>query len=471
MKKTSFIILIVLFSLVLFPMKIQATWLRTYGVPDTAEAASCAFERADGSFMILGCIIIDDEGLHIGDEAWILNVNPSGDTNWTRSYTTDRRFTRGESIIPAADGGYLIVGGAATYVNTFAYVHKINEDGDSLWGRKYDPECPGTPYCAQPTADEGFVITGDILGNGAGETGPSLSKFTSDGNLQWRHLYNDYVGGGGHFHSLVVADDGGFVIAGEDLHVYGNVCLYKVNADGDSLWVKSFPYKGAGQCVKKTPDGGYIVCGYATIEDSGSQVYVVKTDALGDTLWTKTYGSGFESYGLWIDLTSDGGYFITATRDAIPWLIKTDSLGDTLWTRTYGENIDMLVRGIQTSDGGYLVAGGACSFGGYEYPFFDLWLMKLDSEGKVSVSEEPVFESVEIVPSIGRQVTLLYSGLPEGFHANVFDASGRKVDKIHSYSSYGEITWPGSCNQSPGVYFIRCIDGNQTDAKKVVLVR
>jgi len=458
-------------ALVLIPAFMQATWLRTYGVPDTAEAANCVLERADGSFMVLGLITIDDGGLHIGDEAWILNVNPSGDTNWTRSYSTDRRFTRGSSIMPATDGGYLIVGGAATYAHTYAYVHKINEDGDSLWGRKYDPECPGFPFCAQPTADGGFVLTGDILGSSSGEVGPSLSKLTSDGDLQWRRVYNDVTGGGGHFHSLVVADDDGFVVTGEDSHHFGNVCLYKMNADGDSLWVKSYPYQGKGQCVKKTPDGGYIVCGYANEESSGSQVYVVKTDAFGDTLWSKTFGSGVESYGLWIDLTSDGGYFITAMRDAIPWLIKTNSLGDTLWTRNYGENIDRLYCGIQTSDGGYLVIGGACSFGGFVDPYYDLWIMKLDSEGKVSVTEDPELESVEIVSSISRQVTLQYSGLPDGFHAHVFDASGRKVDEIHSPATSGEVTWPGTEIRPPGVYFIHTLSDRLTVTEKVVLVK
>ena len=61
-----------------------------------------------------------------------------------------------------------------------------------------------------------------------------------------------------------------------------------------------------------------------------------------DTLWTKTYGgSGYER-GASIQETSDSGYIVAGETYSFAvgpndvYLLRTDSLGDTLWTRTYG---------------------------------------------------------------------------------------------------------------------------------------
>jgi hypothetical protein len=69
-------------------------------------------------------------------------------------------------------------------------------------------------------------------------------------------------------------------------------------------------------------------------------------------------------------------------------------------------------------------------------------------------------------PSFGRTAN---RPAPQGFHAFVFDATGRKVDELHSAEVYGIITWPAA-RQSPGVYFIK--QAGQTEPlAKVVLIR
>ena len=62
-------------------------------------------------------------------------------------------------------------------------------------------------------------------------------------------------------------------------------CIFKVNSVGDSLWQRSFSNYDSGveeylHDIKKTPDGGYVLCG-APHYAPNSQSWVVKTDSLG----------------------------------------------------------------------------------------------------------------------------------------------------------------------------------------------
>ncbi|MBN2378625.1 hypothetical protein JXM67_02330 [candidate division WOR-3 bacterium] len=149
--------------------------------------------------------------------------------------------------------------------------------------------------------------------------------------------------------------------------------------------------------------------------------------------------------------------------------MKTDVNGDTLWTRTFGgESYDYSHCVQSTSDGGYVITGGSCSFGD---DFGDLLLIKTDSLGYAGVTE-PVQvtrqSDWEVVNPLGRTITLRYENRPAGFHAVVFDAAGRKVDEISAPESLGEIRWGEGCEA--GVYFIRPTQ-TYCRSQKVVIVR
>lgn len=70
--------------------------------------------------------------------------------------------------------------------------------------------------------------------------------------------------------------------------------------------------------------------------------------------------------------------------------------------------------------------------------------------------------------TVGAEIVLRYQDFPEGFKATVFDASGRKVDELHSAGSEGKLTW--GKDFEPGVYFIRAESAGGRKAQKVVLV-
>ncbi|HKR03287.1 MAG TPA: T9SS type A sorting domain-containing protein, partial [Bacteroidia bacterium] len=112
-----------------------------------------------------------------------------------------------------------------------------------------------------------------------------------------------------------------------------DVYLIKVDANGNSLWTKTYGganYDGGGS-VQQTADAGFIIVGFTSNFGAGqNDVYLIKTDLNGDTLWTKTFGGTHYDNGFSIQRTSDGGYIITGENDDgdSVYLIKTDSLGN-----------------------------------------------------------------------------------------------------------------------------------------------
>ena len=147
----------------------------------------------------------------------------------------------------------------------------------------------------------------------------------------------------------------------------------------------------------------------------------------------------------------------------------TDNFPKVAWRKTFDLGNYASIGSVrQTSDGGYIIVGSTESFGTGGR---DLWLIKTDSLGYVEgVVEDPFVEAPnwKLVTSIGLEIVLRYTDRPEGFHASVFDACGRKVDEIRAFDQSETVTWGKSHN--PGVYFIVPSE-DKASAQKVVLIK
>jgi len=98
--------------------------------------------------------------------------------------------------------------------------------------------------------------------------------------------------------------------------------------------------------------------------------------------WSQTYGGTSGDYARALVETSDGGYALAGEIGSFGpsdfWLVKTDASGNMQWNQTYGGiGIDYALSLVQTVDGGYAIAGFADSFGAGS---LDFWLVKTDVE-------------------------------------------------------------------------------------------
>jgi len=243
---------------------------------------------------------------------------------------------------------------------------------DTLWTREYGGDSADYGYAVRQTTDGGFIVTGWTTSFGMGSRDVYLIKSDSLGNNLWTKTYGgtDWDEGWSVQQTL----DGGYVVVGNTYSFgsgSGDIFLLKINANGDTLWSRT--YGGVnndyGHSVLETVDGAYIVAGTTLSFGAGLEdFYLMKVDTLGNPIWTKTYGGPGHDHGYCVQQTHDGGYVLvgmtTSFGDFDVFLVKTDSAGDTLWTRTYGgSSYDAGFSVQQTSDSGYVISGYTSSFG------------------------------------------------------------------------------------------------------------
>jgi hypothetical protein len=221
----------------------------------------------------------------------------------------------------------------------------------------------------EQTSDGGYIIAGytSSFGNGGWDT--YVTKLNSSGDTVWTKtvggIDNDLAYG------VEQSTDGGYIVVGTT-YSFGaggsDVYLIKLDDNGDSLWAKTFGSASddRGNDVALTGDGGYIITG-----ENGSDVYVIKTDADGNINWQSEYGGNGTDYAYSIKSTVDGGYIISGASNSFSashydtYIVKISANGDSLWAR-YSSlvNNDYGYDVIQTNDGGYTVVG-------YAYTLFD----------------------------------------------------------------------------------------------------
>ena len=321
------------------------------------------------------------------------------DIAWTKIYGGAEREI-GNSVYQTIDGGYIISGITQSFGSGMEdiYLIKTDANGNTLWTKTFGGTEEDWGRCVKQTSDNGYIIAAHTFSFGKGNGDVYLIKTDAKGDTLWTRTY----GGTEEDRGNVVQQtpDNGYIIAGFTMSFgSGNADAYliKTDANGSTLWTKTFGGSNddSGNSVQQTSDSGYIVAGNTySLGASNINAYLIKTDANGDTLWTRTYGGVDLAIGFSVKQTSDNGYILAgaksiniAENDFDFYLVKTNSNGDTLWTRTYGgTDVDICLSVLQTPDGGYFLAGTKTDTpeGAFDYSAAnDIYLVRTDSNGDV----------------------------------------------------------------------------------------
>lgn len=271
------------------------------------------------------------------------------------------------------------------------------------------------------------------------------------GTLLSQETFMKFYGGSAeeYGYSFQQTPDGGFVVCGRTFS-FGTggweAYVVKLDAVGDTLWTKTYGniLYDEIQDIDLTPDGGYIMTGHTVTNDWAGDLLLVKLDASGNIEWDQVYGGaiGLSDKGYSVRSTSDGGFVASGTTESYGqggddvYVVKTSSTGMVEWTRTIGTSGTIEAgREIQhTTDGGYIIAGYSDGSG---TSFYDVFLVKLNSAGVVQWSNTYGGSSYDFAYTVQETTD---NGFILGATTDSFGAGGWEAYLIKTDAS-GVLQW------------------------------
>jgi uncharacterized delta-60 repeat protein len=374
------------------PLSVISVWQKAYGGPNN-EAAYSFIQTADGGFIIAG--YTDSYGNGVYDFC-IMKLTASGNLLWIKAFGGSN-YELARSITPTSDGGFAVVGSTSSFGNGSqdVYVLRFDANGDTLWSKTFGGSDKEWGNCIISTPDGGFLIAGTTCSFGHNGTSDAyIIKIDASGDTLWTKTFGSTNFEG--FYCVTPTQEGGFVAAGY-CYQNGQTDIYalKLNENGDSLWSNTFDGDNNeyGRTVVQVSDGGIVIAGEKNyIDQDISDIFILKLDANGNSLWAKTFDGGMNEFASSIVQSADGSLLLAGGTNSTgsggydAYVLKLDSKGDSLWSKTFGGNSDDAAYSIiKTTDGGFAIAGSTKSFGSVEG---DCYIVKFDPQGNAPSLEK-----------------------------------------------------------------------------------
>jgi hypothetical protein len=408
----------------------QSQFQRTIG-GTSEDRAHSIMQTTDGGFVVAGYTTSFGAG---NTDMYIVKIDSGGTLQWSKTMGGSGNEWAW-SMIQTTDGGFAMVGGT----NTFGaggydlYIVKLDGSGSFQWsktvggsGNEYDHSC------IIQTTDGGFVVAGLTTSFGAGGADMFIVKLDINGTLQWSKT----VGGtaADYIYSIIQTTDGGYIVAGStNSFGAGNTDMYivKIDSGGTLQWSKTMGGSGydLAYSIIQATDGSYVVAGYTNSVGAGDyDLFIVKLNTGGTLMWSKTIGGTGDDKAQAILQTTDGGYVIAGNTASFGagssdfYIVKLDAAGILQSSKTIGGTGNDVAYSIkQTTDGGYIVAGSTNSFGAGN---LDMYIVKIDGSGIIcgnsfsptSISgtggtvDIPPFTTASSTPTIISPTSLISTG-------------------------------------------------------------
>ncbi len=400
-------------------------WDKTIGGSAIDELNSIQ-QTSDGGF-ILGGSSTSDKG---GDKSeaskgaadyWIVKVSANGNKQWDKTIGGSQNDGLA-TVQQTSDGGYILGGASDSGISGDKseankgqkdehgkptpdyWIVKLSAEGTKIWDNTIGGNKSDSFTSLQQTKDEGYIVAGFSDSGLSGDKSQAskggydywIVKLKADGSKQW----DKTLGGSGNdqLYDVQQTSDDNYILGGTSYS-------YRVSGDkseptkgSSDFWVVKLQvdetpevaawdmrYGGAGldnfTDAIKTSDGGYLAGGYTNSGNSGDKTqssrgqndyWIVKSDKNGKKLWDKRYGGSGDDFLNRLIQTSDGGYLLAGSsrsgaegdksqqlqgnRDY--WVVKVDAQGNKQWDKSFGGNgYDELKKVIQLSSGEYVLGG------------------------------------------------------------------------------------------------------------------
>ena len=465
------LLLTILLVFVGLSINAQTTFQKTYGGSGNDFGHSVQ-QTTDGGYILFG----QTSSLGNGEQdMYLVKTDNQGNQLWYRTYG-GANWEFGISVQQTTDGGYILCGAYSGLGNDSLALIKTDQSGNEVWNKKYSGSIDrDVGQFAQQTSDGGFIAVGF--------TGPDfveniyLVKTDINGNEQWTKVY---ISTGREFGVGVrQTSDGGYAIIGET-NSKGNggkdLYLLKTNSIGDTIWTKTYgtPSDEIGRSLYITSDGGFIILGFQ--DSTGGNLYLVKTDLLGNEQWSMYYGGSGWDMGHSVQQTTDGGYVLAGRKENTTlgtndmYCIKTDNVGTIQWEYTFPKGFMSDANSVQqTTDGGYILLGTTTDItGGINS---DMYLVKIDAFGILSIFDDN-FKTINITTypnPFNEYATFEFENFKtKEFTLKVINVQGQVVRTIDNITS-GQVKIERK-NLISGLYFFLLLSERQVIATGKLII-
>lgn len=379
------------------------------------------------------------------------------------------------SISQTTDGGYITAG----------YFQNSNNYGYDFWIVKTDPygimewdKIFGGPYyndmatSIQQTVDGGYIVAGNKgFGQWEGQSEFWIIKLDGQGNVEWEKVLGGFQNE--RAYSIVQNSDGGYIVVGSANSNNGDVSgnhggsdywAVRLDSFGNVLWQKCFGGSGNDHAndVKQTADGGFVIAGGSwsndgdvTVNNGNYDYWIIKIDENANLEWQKSFGGSDYDEALSILQTTNGGYIIAGVSyssdgdvngnlgNSDYWVVKLNESGNLEWKKNYGgKQRDGVANVLQTADGGFILAGNS-TFSENESYSTPL-ILKLDPSGNVEWekwfpgSEFYSLHSINHTSDDG----LIFAGSIRSEQSSYFIGYDFWIVKLGSYLSVEDVRQP-----------------------------
>lgn len=312
-------------------------WQKNYG-GNLFDMGWGIYEMKDGGYLLMGEVSISPGNSDIR----LLRLDSEGNVTWQKDYG-GKTYERATQLIPTSDNHLLLIGQRnIDSTNIDSYILKIDTAGNLLWEKTFGGSFIERTFYGAETPAGDFLITGLILPYNNNKADILLVKITTDGNLLWIKTYGDkdvhdiahsfglnkdqkrYTLSGYTESGIAGYHDGLFMQLDDE----GNILVKKKHASHEDLRLMH---------AEQTNDGHFIVTGFTRKDITTSlwDAVLLKFDADGETLWTRTFGKPEkEDQGYWVIENKNNGYTLTGFTHSFGkngdlWIIRTDANGNT----------------------------------------------------------------------------------------------------------------------------------------------
>jgi len=422
------------FILVLFSLNHsigQVTFQKTYGGANS-DNASIVQQTNDGGYIIGGFTKSYGAG---NFDNYLIKTNEFGDTLWTR-VMGDAFYNKINCLKQTADGGYVLTG----FTDYDVFLIKTDFQGFVQWKKKFGFSQTNGGHSVFQTQDGGYSLTGLVFTGNPSNAHSFLIKTDALGITSWIKIYGGVLSNMGS--SAIPTIDGGYFLTGcsPELNVgsWNDFVIIKTDASGDTLWTKKFGFPGGHEFAYgaiELPDG-YLISGHGMNLSGNNGLFLMKIDLNGNQSWCKSYPGGNSPMTsaapcVVLNKNTDGGFIINSYISSGHGMsiIRTDSSGNILFVHNL-EGITGTTTyfgsGSPTLDGGYVLTGTTNWLGAGNY---DMKLIKMDSLGFSGCYESNLFD------------TAFSFVFPQNPYALLVDTIAELITPLdYSYSSGGIVT-------------------------------